>query len=111
MFLLASDTRRTEGGGFNTVEGGIAATGAGCTGDVAGAGAGSVAGAKREGVGAGRGDGAVALSGSGLGAEKYTSFGGSVGGTRIGITHGTSGLCHVTSREYTTVPVSLSNSF
>ena len=68
-----------------------------------------MAGAIRAAAGAGRGNGIVALSGSGLGAEKYTFFGESVGGTCIGITHGTSRLCHVTSREYTTFPVSSSN--
>ena len=46
-----------EGGGFDTVEGGVGATEAGCTGDVAGTGAGGLAGAIRAGAGAGRGDG------------------------------------------------------
>ena len=73
-------------GGVDIVAGAVAGAG----GEADGPGAGAVG---------GRGDGAVALFGSGLGAEKYTFFGGSESGTRIGVTHGTSGLCHVTFRE------------
>ena len=75
-------------------------------GAVAGAGAGAGAGV---GAGAGAGSGAGAGAGSGLGAGKCMSLGGSEGGARTGVTHGSSGVCHVTSREYTTFPVSSSN--
>lgn len=56
-----------------------------------GAGARAVAGGPGAGAKDGVDDGGASLAGCGLGAEKYTFFGGSVGGTRIGITHETSG--------------------
>lgn len=103
---------RTEGGGFDVVEGGVVCAGAGCTGGIHGTGAGGVAGASCAGARAGRGDELVAFSGNGLETEKYTfeksTFEESESRIRIGITHGTSGSTQVTSRENTTFPVSSS---
>lgn len=55
------------------------------------------------------GEGAI-VTGSGLRPEKYTFAEGQKNGTRIGVTHDTFGLCQVISREYTTFPVTSSNS-
>lgn len=101
-FQLASDTHRDRGRGFDAVEGGVDGSGAD--------GAGGVADATRTGAGAGGGEGGVALTDTGYGTGTYISLGRSVGGTLIGVTHGTSGLCQVTSREYTTLPLSSSSS-
>lgn len=96
--------------------GGVGGSRTDCTGGVAVivAGAGGVAGADEcvtdVSTGAGGGEEDAALAETGLGMGTYITPGGSVGGTRIGVIHGASGLCHVMSRENTTLPVSSSNS-
>ena len=74
--------------------GGIGAGGV----DVGVGGGGSIAtGAGAGGVATGAGD--RAATGSDCGMGTWISLGGSVGATRIGVIHGVSGWCQVTSRE------------
>lgn len=90
---------------FNAAAGRVSGSGADDTGDVPmiSADAGGVAGPGKyitaAGAGPGGGEGGTALTDTGLRTGTRISTCGSVRGARIGVIHGTSEVCHETSRE------------